>query len=189
MKYEYSWAFGKSSSDRSDYYIRFQGGEISIKENPLDWDIRHQITVNGNLNVNKGEHPHFGIFKLPDDWNLSFIWLYKSGRPFTPDGSYPGLILAFTESPQVNSKRYPATSSMDFEINKNFQIYSINYTFKVLINNAFNTRNVENVYSATGMPNTSVNFENQILTGLPIDSDPVAYGPGRQIMLGLAIKF
>ncbi len=189
FKYEYTWAFGKSSFDRSDYYIRLQGGEISIKENPLDWDIRHQLTVNTSLTVNKGEHPHFGIFKLPDDWSLNTIWLYKSGKPFTPSASYPGLTLAFNESPQTNSKRYPSTSTVDMKLDKNFQVAGMNYTLSLLVNNLFNTINVESVSEATGMPNTSRNFENQILTGLPTDFDPANYGPGRQIMVGLSVKF
>ncbi|MCD6163539.1 MAG: TonB-dependent receptor [candidate division Zixibacteria bacterium] len=189
IKYEYTWAFGKSSSDRSDYYIRIAGGDISIKENPLDWDIRHQLTVSSNLNVNKGEHPHFGIFKLPDDWSLSTTMTYKSGRPFTPSASYPGLGLGFNENPQVNSKRYPATSSVDIMFDKNFQMVNMNFTFSVLINNAFNAPNIDYLYTSTGMANTNMNFESRVLTGMDIDLDPTNYGPGRQIMVGLSVKF
>ena len=189
IKYEYTWAFGKSSSDASDYYIRFAGGEISIKENPLDWDIRHQLTAFLSLNVAKGEHPRFGIFKLPDDWNASVTWLYKSGRPFTPDRAYPGLSLGVNEDPLTNSERMPATSTVDVGIYKNFQLIGLNYTFRVLINNLFDYKNVDDVYDATGLANTSVVSNHQILTGLPLDSDPTYYTSGRQIMFGLGVKF
>ncbi len=195
IKYEYAWAFGKSSSDRSDYYIRFNGGEISIKENPLDWDIRHQLTLQVNLNANKGEHPHFGIFKLPDDWNLSASWLFKSGRPFTPARTYPGLTLGTNEDPETNSKRMPATSNVDIEFDKNFQVYGMNYTLILMINNVFDYKNIDDVIldangqSATGMANTTQVANQQILTGLPIDYDPVNYTAGRQIMCGLKVRF
>lgn len=189
VKYEYTWAFGKSSSSTSDYFIRFYGGEISIKENPLDWDIRHQITVFGTINVNKGEHPRIGIFKLPDDWNASVTWLYKSGRPFTPDESYPGLDLSANESVQTNSKRMPATSTVDVGINKNYQFYGMNYTFQLIINNIFDTKNVYDVYDATGLAYTSANSSRQILTSLPIDTDPTYYLPGRQVVFGISVNF
>ena len=189
IKYEYTWAFGKSSSDRSDYYIRFNGGQISIKENPLDWDIRHQLTVFGSFHVNKGEHPHFGIFRLPDDWDMSVTWIYKSGRPFTPDASYPGLSLSANEEPEVNSQRMPATSTVDVGFNKNFQMIGLNYTFEVLVNNIFDYKNVDDVYDETGLANTSLSANRQIITGLLIDNNPTYYTSGRQIMFGLAVKF
>ncbi len=189
IKYEYTWAYGKSSSDRSDYYIRFAGGEIAIKENPLDWDIRHQLTASASFSVIKGEHPHFGIFKLPDDWSLNIIWLYKSGRPFTPGDNYPGLSLRRNESPIINSKRMPANSTVDVKFDKNFQVYNMNYTFSILVNNIFDYNNVDDVYSSTGMANTDVNYNGQIYTGLPRHNNPAHYTSGRQIMLGLSVQF
>lgn len=189
IKYEYTWSYGKSSNDRSDYYIRFAGGEISIKENPLDWDIRHQLTFFSSLNVNKGEHPRIGIFKLPDDWNLSVTWLYKSGRPFTPEDTYPGLDLGVNESPLENSERMPATSTVDVSFNKNFQLIGLNYTFQVMVYNIFDFKNVDEVHESTGMADTNINYVRQIITGLPHDKDPTNYTAGRQILFGLSVKF
>ncbi len=188
IKYEYTWAFGKSSSSTSDYFIRFQGGEISIKENPLDWDIRHQLNVSLSLNVNKGENPRFGLFKLPDDWNASVIWVYQSGRPFTPTAAYPGLNLGANENPLTNSERMPATSTVDVGFNKNFQLAGLNYTFQVLVNNIFDKHNVYDVYEATGLPYTGINENRQIITGLPINKNPTNYLSGRQILFGLSVK-
>jgi outer membrane receptor protein involved in Fe transport len=189
IKYEYTFAYGKSSSDRSDYYIRYAAGQISIKENPLDWDIRHTLTFNGSLNVAKGDHPRFGIFKLPDDWNMNVLWQFKTGRPFTPSSSYPGLILRTNESPLTNSKRMPATSSVDLGVDKNFLAYGVNYTLKLQIYNVFNTRNVYDVFTTTGLPNSNRVFNGQISTGLAIDQDPMNYTNGRQIMIGLSVQF
>jgi hypothetical protein len=141
------------------------------------------------LNVNKGEHPRFGIFRLPDDWSANILWQYKTGRPFTPAAGYPGLVLRRNESPQTNSKRMPATSSVDIGIDKNFQIYGINYTLKLLINNAFDTRNVDFVYTSTGLAYSNINNNGLISTGRPNDLDPTNYTSGRQIIVGLGIQF
>jgi len=75
------------------------------------------------------------------------------------------------------------------KLDKNFQVAGMNYTLSLMVNNLFNTINIESVDGATGMANTSVNFENRIMTGLPTDFDPTNYGPGRQILVGLSVKF
>lgn len=189
IKYEYTFAYGKSSSDRSDYYIRFAGGEISIKENPLDWDIRHTLTFNSSITVLKDEHPHFGIIKLPDNWNASILWQFKTGQPFTPSSSYPGLHLRTGESPLPNSKRKPATSSVDVSLEKNFVAYGLNYSVQLSVNNIFNTRNVYDVYSGTGLAYSNRSYNGQILTGQDIDADPLYYLNGRQVLVGLSVEF
>jgi hypothetical protein len=141
------------------------------------------------LNVSKGDHPHFGIFKLPDDWSLNMIWMYKSGRPFTPSETYPGLFLRRNEQPITNSKRMPDNSTVDVKFDKNFQVYNMNYTFSILVNNIFDYTNVDDVYSSTGMADTDVNYYGQIYTGLPRHDNPAHYTAGRQIMVGLSVQF
>jgi len=189
IKYEYTFAYGKSSSDRSDYYIRFAGGEISIKENPLDWDIRHTLTFNSSITVNKGDHPRFGIFRLPDNWSANILWSFKTGQPFTPSSTYPGLHLRTGESPLPNSERKPATSSVDVSCEKNFVAYGLNYSVQLTVNNIFNTRNVSDVFSSTGLAYSNRSYNGQLRTGQSIDADPLNYLNGRQIQVGLTVQF
>lgn len=189
IKYEYTFAYGKSSSDRSDYYIRFAGGEISIKENPLDWDIRHTLTFNSSVTVLKGEHPRFGVLRLPDNWNASILWQFKTGQPFTPASTYPGLHLRTGESPLPNSERKPATSSVDVSCEKNFVAYGLNYSVQLTVNNIFNTRNVSDVFSSTGLAYSNRSYNGQLRTGQSIDADPLNYLNGRQIQVGLTVQF
>jgi len=187
--YEYTWAFGKNSSNSADYFARFYGNEIPIQERPLDWDIRHQITVNGDIRAQKGNHPKLSIFTFPDDWSFNFNWQFKTGKPFTPSSNYPGLILVGNEQPLGNSKRMPIFSAVDIRLDKNFQVWKMNYTVTLRVNNMFNTRNVNSVYSGTGLAYTSQNINQQIITGSNSDRDPVMYDPGRQVTVGVSMNF
>lgn len=189
FNYEYTWAFGKNSSNSADYYARFYRQEIPIQERPLDWDIRHQINVSGDLRAQKGRHPKIGIFTLPDDWTFNFNWQFKTGKPFTPASNYPGLILVGNEEPLANSKRMPLFSTVDIRLDKNFQAWKLNYTVSLRVDNLFANRNVNDVYGATGLANTSQNINGQILTGAPFDRDPVMYDPGRQVRFGVSMNF
>jgi outer membrane receptor protein involved in Fe transport len=187
--YEYTWAYGKNSSESADYFARFYRQEIPIQETPLDWDIRHQLTVNGDIRAQKGRHPKIGVFTLPDDWSLNFIWQFKTGKPFTPDVHYPGLILVGNEQPLNNSKRMPYYSTVDIRFDKNFQLWKLNYTMSLRVNNLFDNKNINDVYSTTGLPYTNENNNGQIITGIDIDEDATYYEPGRQVQVGLSLNF
>ena len=190
FQYEYTYAFGKNSSNSADYYRRFQNQEIPIIETPLDWDIRHQITVTGDIRAAKGRHPKIGVFKLPDDWALNFIWQFKTGKPFTPEENYPGLVLIGQQEPLGNSRRMPFTSTVDLRFDKNFQIWKLNYTATLRVDNLFDNTNVNEVYESTGLATTDFNDNGQILTGiLPRDEDPANFDAGRNIRFGLCLNF
>lgn len=189
VDYQYSWAFGKNSTESADYFARFLRQQIPIQERPLDWDIRHQITVNGDVRAQKNQHPKFGIITLPDDWSFNFIWQFKTGRPFTPDVRYPGLILVGRENPLLNSRRMGYFSQVDVRLDKNFQVWKLNYTLTMRVDNLFDSKNVNTVYSTTGLAYTNQNSNGQILTGLAIDTNPANYDQGRQIQVGLSLNF
>lgn len=189
FQYEYTWAFGKNSSNAADYFARFYRQQIPIQERPLDWDIRHQLNISGDMRAQKGRHPKVGILTLPDDWTFNFNWQFKTGKPFTPASNYPGLILIGNEQPLGNSKRMPIFSTMDIRIDKNFQVWKLNYALTLRVNNLFNSKNVNAVYAATGLPYTSQNINGQIVTGISSDYDPTNYDPGRQIQFGMSLNF
>ena len=189
IEYQYAFAYGKNSSESADYFARFYNQEIPIQERPLDWDIRHQLTVDADIRAAKGQHPKFGIFTMPDDWTLSVIWQFKSGRPYTPDVRYPGLVLRGKEQPLSNSLRMSGYSDVDVRLDKNFQVWKINYSFIVNVLNIFDTKNVDGVYATTGLAYTNQNNNGQILTGTAIDANPANYEAGRQIQVGLSLNF
>ncbi len=189
FNYEYTWAFGKNSSASADYFRRFYRQEIPTQETPLDWDIRHQINVSADIRAQRGNHPKIGIFTFPDDWTFNFIWQFKTGKPFTPADNYPGLVLLGQEVPLNNSKRMPYYSTFDIRLDKNFQVWELNYTVSLRVDNLFDTKNVNDVYSSTGLAYTNQNNNGQIITGIPMDQDPTHYDPGRQVQFGLSMNF
>jgi hypothetical protein len=74
-------------------------------------------------------------------------------------------------------------------LEKNFVAYGLNYSLQLTVNNIFNTRNVYEVYSGTGLAYSSLTYNGQILTGQDIDADPLNYLSGRQVLVGLSIQF
>ncbi len=189
-KYEYSWAFGKSSSGTSDYYLRAETRQIPLQESALDWDIRHQVTIDATLRIREDDHPVFAGIKLPDAWGASILWQVNSGFPFSPSSKYPGISVIGREEPPANSKTMPAYSNMDLKLYKDFGIKGLNFTYNIWISNLFNKRNVVRVSGDTGLPYTSVLSSNRmIMTGLEHDADPANWGPGRNIKMSLAVRF
>jgi outer membrane receptor protein involved in Fe transport len=195
INYQYAFAFGKSSAEVSNYYDRFQEGKIPIQEFPLDWDVRHQLTFSLDLRIPAQEHPKIFGLKTPDNWGINVLWQYGSGFPFTPDAAFPGMHLSLKEQPLPNSKRMPATSNVDLRFNKDFEIWKLNYSFVIWVTNVFDQQNVYQVYSNTGRTDTAQNKLSNALggplvsLGREIEQNPVNYGPGRNIRLGISVNF
>ena len=189
--YNYAFAYGKSSSESSNYYDQYYQRDIPIQEFPLNWDLRHQITLNLDLRVPSRDHPKLFGLKLPDNWGINILWQYGSGFPYTPTRDHPGTAekLVPGEDPLPNSERMPAQSTVDVRFNKDFTVWKLRYTFEIWINNVFDTKNIDNVYGATGRPNTSLNIDGVVYGGLESDNAPSNYGAGRNIRLGLGVNF
>jgi len=199
--YNYAFAYGKSSSESSNYYDMYYQRDIPIQEFPLNWDVRHQVTFNLDLRVPPRDHPKLFGLKLPDNWGINTLWQYGSGYPYTPTRDHPGTAerLVPGEDPLPNSERVPATSNVDIRFNKDFMVWKLRYTFEIWVNNIFDTKNIENVVgsdvevvggpSTTGRPNTGLNIDGVVYRGLDSDNLPTNYGAGRNIRLGLGVNF
>lgn len=195
MNYQYAFAYGKNSAEVSNYYAAAVGGvdKIPLQEYPLDWDIRHQVTVNTDIRINKGDHPYLFGARMPDNWGINILWQYRTGYPFTPTRGFPGeyIFLVGAQNPPTNSKRMPATSRVDLRFNKDFNIWKLNYSFSVWVNNVFNKKNIVTVYENTGRPDTQQNPNDAgiVLPGREIDKSPLNYEYGRNIRVGLSMQF
>ncbi len=189
--YEYSFAYGKSSDETSNYFDEFYSRSIPIQEFPLSWDVRHQISLNIDFEIPLGDHPKLFGLTLPDNWGANVIWQFGSGFPFTPDRDYPGLVLLPGESPQTNSLRYPSTSNVDIRAYKRIPFLGMNYTMTLWVNNLFDNKNIDFIYGLTGRYNSNSKFagSNYVLEGTPINNNPTNLGPGRNIRLGIGIEF
>ena len=187
--YTYSFAYGKSSSESSNYFDDFYNRAIPIKEFPLNWDVRHQFVLNLAFNIARSDKPKLFGFRIPNDWGVSVAWQYGSGYPFTPTRDYPGLKLLPGEDPQTNSLRYPNNSVVNLVFHKNFTLAGLDYTFQTRIDNLFNTQNINNVYGATGRADTNTNVGGIVKEGSDYANDPINYSAGRHIMFSLSLMF
>ena len=193
VNYQYAFAYGKNSAEVSNYYASAAGGvdKIPLQEYPLDWDVRHQITVNTDILINKGDHPYLFGARMPDNWGINILWQYRTGYPFTPTREFPGeyIFLVGAQDPPKNSKRTPATSKVDLRFHKDFSIWKLDYSFSFWVNNVFNKKNVTTVYPNTGRPDTAQNPNGIVLPGREIDASPLNYEYGRNIRVGLSMQF
>jgi outer membrane receptor protein involved in Fe transport len=189
--YAYAFAYGKSSSENSNYFDDFYTRAIPIQEMPLDWDVRHQLTVNLDLSVPAGIRPKLFAFKLPEDWGANLIWQFSSGLPYTPSKDYPGLRLLPGESPQTNSMRYPTNSNVDIRMYKRFAFVGQSYTIDLWVNNLFDTKNIARIYESTGRYNTTSKMPgaSYVLEGSDLAQNPLNLSPGRNIRVGLGMEF
>lgn len=193
LDYSFLIALGKSSSDVSNYLDFLNAREIPIQEFPLDWDQRHQLSLNVNVNVPNGDHPQLFGLKMPDNWNLNFIWSYGSGFPYTPTVINPGVPRTSSSFSRTNALRRPPTSQMDVRFQKSFRVWRQDYSFQLWINNLFDRKNVLTVFENTGRTNTNrvtnITGFSVATLGTPFQNDPRLLGPGRNIKLGLSIDF
>ncbi|MEE9442412.1 MAG: TonB-dependent receptor [candidate division Zixibacteria bacterium] len=189
LSYEYAFAYGKSSSDSENYLRLVEGDDISIDENPLGWDIRHRIGLWLQLYFTNRDHPKLFGIGIPNDWDMSVYWRFQTGYPYTPDRSFPNMVLDVGESPLTNSMRKPSTSNTDIKFRKRFRISGMQYTFEAQANNLFDNKNVVGVSRFTGRPDTNNNQSGIIGGGTEFNAYPGNWGRGRQIILGFGVQF
>jgi outer membrane receptor protein involved in Fe transport len=151
---------------------------------PLEWDQTHTV----NLNVGVGQ----------DDWGVSVLGRYGSGLPYTP-------VINQSESRgedvarvlQKNSRRQPATMTVDLRAFKSFRISPMDLTVYLRVFNLFDTRNEVVVYGETGRASASttelgisgLGGLNRINTPEEFIVRPDFYSEPREIQFGIDLNF
>ena len=82
--YTIQWANGYSSSAFDDYVRSTTNLPYPIRERALEWDTRHQVIVQAGLAAGRRQYPNVFGFELPDDWNLTLLYRFSTGTPYTP---------------------------------------------------------------------------------------------------------
>ncbi|MFC1898425.1 carboxypeptidase-like regulatory domain-containing protein [Candidatus Cloacimonadota bacterium] len=143
LAYSLSWAEGTDA--RIYDYLR-QDQKI-LEEFPMDWDARHNLSLNIGFEVHHNEELFlpFSNIKIPiDDFSVNFLYNFASGTPYTDKSD---------ENYEINNKRKPYTDVAQLTFTKNFRFYNYNI-FKVyfVIENLFDKRNIDFAYLKTGSP-------------------------------------
>ncbi len=191
--YSLSWANGNNSDTVVQDY------QTNLREFPLDWDIRHNYSLNLTFRIGKGEEfylPYTDIMLptfITDDFSTNLYYNIASGKPYTP-ATEEGT------SMDTNSDRQPYTANTNMKISKKVHISEKLYMRAYLkINNLFDKKNVNWVYPITGEPDQDgvdisepnsdyVPAEKQFIHDLATNN-PGAYSQGRTFILGVSFNF
>ncbi|NMD12721.1 MAG: TonB-dependent receptor [Candidatus Cloacimonetes bacterium] len=144
IAYSLAWAQGNNSS------TVIQDEATNLREFPLDWDVRHNMSVNYTFRIGRGEEYFipFTDFILPmDDFSANFNWSFASGAPYTPQATEGSSML------DTNSKRKDFTQQANLKITKGFTLgRNMNFRIYMDVENLFKNKNILSVYPRTGSP-------------------------------------
>ncbi len=189
VSYTYAFAFGKASQTNENFMTDFQLSRETLTEHALSHDIRHSLKAGLQFYIGTNVKPRLFGIPIINGWSLSIQSQIESGTPFTPSKDYPFMDRSGTnEDPEPNSLRLPATAVFDIRFSKEFDLVGIDWNFILWVENVFDSRNVEGVYSSTGRPDTDQNISGVVLGGTDFSANPGNYDYGRQIQLGVSIS-
>jgi len=188
LSYTYAFAFGKASQTNEDYLTDFELSREPLSEAALDNDIRHSLKSSIQVFVPSTVKPRMFGLPIPNGWTMSVDAIIETGQPFTPNRDYPNITSAVGEDVQTNSLRMPTTINFDVQFTKDFELVGLNYKFIVWVENVFNSKNVVDVYTNTGRPDTQQNINQIILEGTPYDLNPSNWDYGRQLRIGVEVN-
>ena len=147
ITYTAQWATGFTSSEFEDFVNALRDIPNPIRETRLDWDIRQQVVANLSLQSPKGERLNLFGLKLPDQWSLTSLIRFGTGRPYTPGTRDP-----IEANLNRNSETLPYSLGIDLKFQKTFSIGGIELDFYADMFNLFNRTNSRAVNPWTGEP-------------------------------------
>ncbi len=109
----------------------------TVSGHPLNWNRRHQVVLQSRLQSPSGDPLQLFGLGLPSGWNLSLLWKYDSGVPYTP---YTTEISETIQ--QWNSSTTDYRMRTDLKFTKRFHWDGVGTTLFVETINLFNQTNV-----------------------------------------------
>jgi outer membrane receptor protein involved in Fe transport len=200
----YSITTGKSSTPDQAVLVA-QGVDFEkVKENYMEWDRPLQFNLSTTWRVEKGE-PLFGIGRgILDDYSLYIHAFYQSGKRYTP------YVLVGT-IPSNNRPDYELDSGnllggigedwfwIDVNFEKNFDVLGLGMVASVQIKNILDNKNAAVINPVTGKAYeygdpTPLSWNDPLYPQLqaPVKAfpyDPSRYLAGRNMIVGLSVKF
>ena len=188
LSYVYAFAYGKASEASRSYGTAFELLREPLSEAPLDNDVRHKLNANIQIYIPTTVKPRLFGIPIPNGWSLSVVSQIESGKPFTPNRSYPNIATVSGEDIQRNSLRKPSIVNFDIRFTKDFKFVGLDLSYILWIENIFDTKNIQFVYSTTGRPDTQQNQSQIIKGGTEYDRNPRNWDYGRQIRMGIEVN-
>jgi len=142
--YTFSIARGNEATATEEAYNIFEGRERSVKELYLDFDRRHDFSLNVSVLLPKDHGPElFGSYPA-GNIKLSLLGQFSSGLPYTPISDDR------TKYFEKNSARMPWTKTLDLRLEKFVNFDQFGLTFFLQGTNIFDWLNPVVVQSRTG---------------------------------------
>ena len=188
VSYTYAYAYGKASQTNENYLSDFELSRDPLDEAPLDNDVRHSLKASVQIYVPNTVKPRLFGLPIPNGWSMDVQTFFESGRPFTPNKDYPDIDTDRGENIQRNSLRMPSVLNFDIRFTKDFKLFGLDNSFIIWVENVFDNKNINTVYSNTGRPDTQNNQSQIVKGGTAYDADPSNYDYGRQIRVGIEVN-
>ena len=192
--YTIQWTSGYSSSAFDDYIRSQTNFPYPIRERPLGWDIRHQVIVQATLASGEEQAPSLFGIQLPGDWNLTLLYRFSTGNPYTPGEA---TISPVEAQKRENTSTGPSYSWTDLKFEKGFTLWGVRFALTADIFNLFDEKNIQMSYGFntwTGKPFRYGDLERPQLnfydyyTMISI-MDPRQFSSGRTTKLAIRIDF
>ena len=167
---------------------------------PLSFDQRHKLSLNADIRWGAEEEN-----VIIRNTGLNVLLTAGSGFPYTPTFAYNEVTLANVASQpsgQINNAYGPWNRQIDLKVDRNFPLGETSLRIYIWAINILDTENTSNVFTSSGDEKTSrwlttpdgqafleafgdEGREKYILS----ESNPLNWGPPRQIRAGVQITF
>jgi len=178
--YTYSVARGNEATPTEEAYNIFTGRPLSIKEFYLDFDRRHDFSLNFSLYLPGKFGPEFAGEYPFSNLNFSLLAEFSSGLPYTPISD------DLTQYFEKNSARMPWTKSVDVRLEKKFPLSFAKLSVFVEATNIFDWLNPLRVQPRSGKiwdDGKSTLFG----SGEDYKHNPQDVGPPRIVKIGASV--
>lgn len=143
LTYTIQWANGYSSSAFDDYIRSITNFPYPIRERPLGWDVRHQVIFQGVIAARPQEHPSLFGLELPANWNVTMLYRFSTGTPYTPGDA---TVNPVDQQKRENTATGPPYSSADLKVQKGFDLGGVQFAIMADVFNLFDQKNVQMAY-------------------------------------------
>lgn len=173
VDYTYQIAEGNASDPR-DRLLAEQAGAEAVKQLvPLAWDRRHQLNVRAA--VGRADRS-FGL--------VSIVAQLGSGLPYTPTQ-------ADQRTGVENSARRPGVATVDLYATRQVRLGGLEPGLFLRVYNLLDARNVQNVYTDTGLPTPNLRYYSGAALGLNTKEEfllrPDFYVAPRLVQVGVSL--
>ena len=181
INYTFQVAEGSNSTPEEDFAAVSGNAEPNLFLIPMDWDQNHLLNAS--------------IFTDFDNWGISLIGRFGTGLPYTPTVTQFTADRGITSGLVKNSRRIPSQFTLDFKIDKTFNLIGLDIRAFLRIFNLLDNRIPIRVFGDTGQPDFTTETQtvgessSRPNTVEEFVKFPDHYGAPRNVQFGFDLSF